>query len=249
VSTLAWILVAGVAMSAVALIGGVTALSGAGRQRTLILALVAFAAGALLGGALFHMLPLAVELHGPGIGAYAWLAAGFLAFFCLEQFLYWHHCHEDAHPHRQPLGYLVLAADSLHNFLCGLAVGAVFLIDVRLGWTAWAAAAAHELPQELGDFGVLRHAGWSTRRALLLNVASALTFPLGGAVAWTTARDLDVSVPIAFGAGSFLYIAAADLIPEVKGSPRLGTALLHFACVAAGVGLLALLSVLAPEPH
>jgi len=104
----------------------------------------------------------------------------------------------------------------LHNFLGGLAIAGTFLIDVRLGITSWLAAAAHEVPQELGDFGVLIHGGWSKRRALLFNVLSGLTFLLGGLVAYGLSARLDVSWLIPFAAGNFLYIGASDLVPEVN---------------------------------
>lgn len=239
--TLWWILGSGLAMSAIALVGGLTAVLRPQTLQRVLLPLVAFAAGSLLGGALFHLLPSAIEMLGNGADTWGWVAAGFLAFFVLEQFLHWHHCHDPEHRHVKPLAWLVLCGDGLHNFIGGLAVGAVFLADIRLGLTAWIAAAAHELPQELGDFGVLVHGGMRPRRALALNFASALTFPLGGLLAWSAAGEVDVAVLIPLGAGNFLYIACADLIPEVKRADRLAEATMHAACFVAGLALLALL--------
>jgi zinc and cadmium transporter len=106
------------------------------------LPLVAVAAGALLGGALFHMLPESVRMLGNNLAVYAWVAAGLFSFHVLEQFLHWHHCHRPVGAHR-PLGYLILVADGLHNLIGGLAVGSAFLVDVRLGLVTWLAAAAH----------------------------------------------------------------------------------------------------------
>ena len=100
-------------------------------------------------------------------------------FFVLEQFLHWHHCHRAEHEQHRPLGYLILLADGLHNFIGGLAVGGAFIVDHRLGVITWLVAAAHEVPQELGDFGVLVHSGWRKAAALGWNFASALTFLLG----------------------------------------------------------------------
>ena len=237
--TLWWILGSGLAMSAIALVGSVTAFLGPPALRRLLLPLVAFAAGSLLGGALFHLLPTSIDALGNGARTWGWVAGGFLMFFVLEQFLHWHHCHDPEHRHAEPLSWLVLCADGVHNFIGGLSVGAVFLADVRLGLTAWVAAAAHELPQELGDFGVLVHGGMPPRRALALNFVSALTFPLGGLLAWAAAGEVEVAVLIPFAAGNFLYIAAADLIPEVKRAERLAAAALHAACFLAGVALLA----------
>jgi zinc and cadmium transporter len=108
----------------------------------------------------------------------------------------------------------------------------------RLGIGAWLAAAAHEVPQELGDFAVLVHGGWGKRRALLFNLLSALTFLLGGLLAYGGSLSFDVSFLLPFAAGNFIYIAAADLIPEVKEDRDWRMNLLHFACLGSGVALL-----------
>jgi zinc and cadmium transporter len=240
VSSLAWIVAGGVAMSAIALVGSATLLLGEATQARLVRPLVAFAAGSLLGGALVHMLPAATR-DGRGVSAYLWVLAGFALFLAIEQFLHWHHCHRASADCRQPLTYLILVGDGLHNLLGGLAVGAAFVADVRVGITTWLAAAAHEVPQELGDFGVLVHGGWSRRRALVFNVLSASTFLVGGVLAWAVSARIDTSWLIAFAAGNFLYIGASDLVPEVNRhhDPRVG--LLHFVSFAAGAGLLAAL--------
>jgi len=208
----------GLAMSAIALSGGVIALLAEATLRRLVLPLVALSSGSLIGGALFHMLPAAIDRMGNGTAPYLWLAVGFAVFLILEQVLQWHHCHRlPSEHHRRPLGYLVLVADGVHNLLGGLGIGALFLSDFHLGLTAWLAAAAHELPQELGDFGVLIHSGWTRRQALVYNFASGLTFLVGGVLAWAMARQVDVSFLIPFACGNFLYIGAVDLIPEFKG--------------------------------
>jgi zinc and cadmium transporter len=201
--------------------------------------MVALAAGTLLGGALFHLIPAAVGQLGNRLSVYMWVVGGFVVFFGLEQFLNWHHCHHVPCEH-QPLTYLILAADALHNFVGGLAVSGAFLIDVRVGISAWIAAAAHEVPQELGDFAVLVHGGWKAPRALLFNFLSALTFLAGGLVAYASARAFDIAFLLPFAAGNFIYIAAADLIPEVKQHARLSVNVLHFTAFAAGLALLLL---------
>jgi zinc and cadmium transporter len=213
-STLGWIVVFGLAMSALALVGGLTTVLSERALARILMPLVALAAGSLLGGAFFHMLPEAVERSGNELSVYVWLVAGFAVFFLLEQYLHWHHCHRPVSEHA-PLGYLILLADGLHNFLGGLAVGAAFVVDLRVGIVTWLVAAAHEVPQELGDFGILVHSGWKTRSALAYNVASALTFLVGGLVAYALSDTVDVAFLLPFAAGNFIYIAAADLVPQI----------------------------------
>jgi len=214
VSTLAWIIVAGVAMSAVALVGGVTLLLPERTLKRVLMPLVALAAGSLLGGAMFYMVPTAIDHLGNDLSVYLAIVVGFVAFFILEQFLHWHHCHRPLSEH-EPLGYLILIADGLHNFIGGLAVGAAFLVDIKLGVITWLVAAAHEIPQELGDFGILVHSGWPPKRALAYNVISAGTFLLGGLIAYAMSGAVDVELFVPFAAGNFIYIASADLLPQI----------------------------------
>jgi len=117
-------------------------------------------------------------------------------------------------------------------------VAAAFIADINLGIVAWLAAAAHEVPQELGDFGVLVRGGWSKKSALLFNLISALAFLLGGLVAFFASQQINVSFLIPFAAGNFIYIAAADLIPEIKQSRALKTNLIHFVAFLLGVSIL-----------
>lgn len=244
---LLWIIASGLLMSAIALVGSVTLVLSERTLQRILLPLVAFAAGSLLGGAFFHMIPAGLAAGLDEVAVYTLILAGFTAFFGLEQFLHWHHCRRAETDCKRPLTYLILIGDGLHNFLGGLAVAGTFLIDVRLGIVAWLAAAAHEVPQELGDFGVLVHGGWPRRQALLYNLLSALTFLIGGLVAYVASFGFDVSFLVPFAAGNFLYIGAADLIPEVRGHANVKANALHFLAFAAGVVLMLLVKV-ALEP-
>ncbi|MGE0462157.1 MAG: ZIP family metal transporter [Vicinamibacterales bacterium] len=236
-TTFLWILSTGLLMSLIALVGSVTLVLRESTLQKILLPLVSFAAGSLIGGALFHMIPASL-IGMPAITTFGWVALGFLLFFALEQFLHFHHCHRAAAECRKPLTYLILIGDGLHNFLGGLSIAGVFLMDIRLGIAAWLAAAAHEVPQELGDFGVLVHGGWKKRTALLFNLFSGLTFLAGGLIAYAASLQFDVGWLVPLAAGNFLYIGASDLVPEVNKAHALKDNVLHFVMFAAGLGLL-----------
>jgi zinc and cadmium transporter len=237
-STLAWIVASGLAMSAIALVGSVTLVLSEATLQRILLPLVGFAAGTLLGGAFFHMIPTAIAGPGDIIHCFAWVLAGFSVFLALEQFLHWHHCHRASAGCKQPLTYLILIGDGLHNFIGGLAIASTFIVDIRLGIMAWLAAAAHEIPQELGDFGVLIHGGWDKGKALLFNILSALTFLAGGLVTYSVSFTVDISFLIPFAAGNFIYIGASDLVPEVKEHEDLRTNIANFLAFVSGLALM-----------
>lgn len=236
-TTLLMILGFGILMSLIALVGGLAVFLPEATLKRWLKPLVAFAAGSLLGGAFFHMIPHALAA-GPGRPVMLWVVVGFTAFFALDQLLEWHHCHRAPSEHVRPLGPLLLVADGVHNLLGGLAIGAIFVVDLRAGVAAWIAAALHEIPQEVGDFGAIVHAGYSPRRALAYNFVSALTFPVGGVAAYVMGQGVDVSFLVALGAGNFLYIAGADLIPEVKRAERLHDTGVRFLFFVLGAALL-----------
>ena len=237
-ATLLTILGFGLLMSLIAVIGGLFVFLPEAVLDRWLKPMIAFAAGSLLGGAFFHMLPHAMSMAGPGGSVMLWVVIGFAGFFALDQLLEWHHCHRPPSEHVRPLGPLLLVADGVHNLLGGLAIGAIFTTDIQAGIAAWIAAALHEIPQEIGDFGAIVHAGYSRRRALFYNFLSALTFPLGGVIAYGIGQSIDVHFLIALGAGNFLYIAGADLIPEVKRSEHLRETGLRFAFFVLGAALL-----------
>lgn len=224
-------------MSAIALVGAVTTLLQPDTLERLILPFVSLAAGSLLGGAFFHMIPEGLAVLDP-LAAGVWLLGGFSAFLGLEQFLHWHQTHHAPRTDiRKPVAYLVCIGDAVHNFLGGLGIASTFLANPTAGVVAWLAAAAHEVPQELGDFGILVHGGLPRRRALFWNFLSALTFPLGAVLAYLASQRFDMSGLILFGAGNFIYIAASDLVPEIKAQQSLRRAATLFGLFAIGVML------------
>ena len=236
--TLLVILGFGFLMSFIAIIGGIFAFLPETTLQRWLKPLIAFSAGSLLGGALFHLLPRALSQSSDSSYIMLGVALGFSIFLALDQVLEWHHCHRLPSEHVQPLGPLMMFADGVHNFLGGISIGAIFIIDYRAGVAAWIAAAMHEIPQEIGDFGVMVHAGYSRMKALLFNFISALTFPLGGVVAYLLDGAVNISFIVALGAGNFLYIAGADLIPEIKKSHAFIESLTRFLFFGLGVGIL-----------
>lgn len=243
-STLAWIIISSLLMSVIALVGSVTLFLQASTLQRILLPLVAFSAGSLIGGAFFHMIPAGITAYGLNDSFFAWILAGFSVFLALEQFLHWHHCHRARTSCKRPLTYLILIGDGLHNFIGGLAIAGTFLIDIRLGIMAWLAAAAHEIPQELGDFGVLIHGGWGKHKALIFNVLSALTFLLGGLVAYAVSFTIDISFLLPFAAGNFIYIGASDLIPEIKEHENLAVNIQNFLAFLLGGSLMLLVKLI-----
>jgi zinc and cadmium transporter len=237
-TTLYWIIGSSLLMCLLALVGATTLSLNEKHLHRLLLPLVALSAGSLLGGAFFHMIPESIEKTGVDLSVYIYVVAGFTFFLLLEQLLHWHHCHREETHCVKPQTYLILIGDGIHNFIGGIAVGATFLIDIRLGISTWLAAAAHEIPQELGDFGVLVHGGWTPRKALLLNFLSASTFLLGGLLAYLLSFSNWIYYLIPFAAGNFIYIGASDLIPEVNKHQKFSINVLHFACFCTGVLIL-----------
>lgn len=187
--------------------------------------LVAFAAGALLGATWFDLIPEAL-LKIPET-AFMWVVGGILLFLAFEQVLHWHHEHKhtcDECDHRpKAVGYSVLVGDGLHNFLDGVLIASAFMVDIRIGLVTTLAILFHEIPQELGDFGVLLHSGFSKTKAIYFNFLSALASIAGGLLTFFLYQSINSFVPyiVAIGAGGFLYIALADLFIELKGGKNL----------------------------
>lgn len=230
-------------MSSIALIGSAAFFLLADKLDRFLLPLVAFSAGALIGGALFHMIPASLGSSSSQLFPFVWVAVGFSLFLAIEQFLHWHHCKRANSDCRKPLTYLILLGDGVHNLIGGMAIAGTFLLDIRLGIAATLAAAAHELPQELGDMGVLLYGGWTKKRALVFNFLSSLTFALGGILVYTASLSYDLAFLIPFAAGNFLYIGAADLIPEVNKHESVVANFKHFGAFIIGILLMLILRV------
>jgi zinc and cadmium transporter len=242
IGTLIWIIIGGLLMSTIALVGGLTTLLRPEMLDKLLLPFVSLAAGTLLGGAFFHMIPEATAALSP-LEAGMWLVGGFTTFLGLEQFLHWHQTHRGPANAKQPVTHLILIGDAIHNFIGGLAISSTFIMNPQSGVAAWIAGAMHEIPQELGDFGILVHGGYPPRQALLWNTISALTFPLGALLAYLAAQQLEVSGLVLFGAGNFIYIAASDLVPEIKAHKSFRAAATHFGFFAIGIAVTLFLAI------
>ena len=229
---------------------------------------ISFATGALLTGAFCGLIPHAfaeVAIDDmPGLSAT--ILIGILLFFVLEKLLVWRHCHshaceahgEDSHEdhshdhnshgnhNRRVAGMFIILGDSIHNFVDGVLIGAAFLTDPQLGMVTSLAVAAHESPQEVGDFAILLHSGYSRGKALLYNVLASLTTVIGGVLAYFGLGDLHHLLPylLTLAASSFIYIAVADLIPSLHQKTDMKTSLQQIGFILAGVALILLMQAI-----
>ena len=220
--------------------------------------LVSVAAGALFGDALIHLIPESFEEGGSPAIVSLFILLGIISFFVLEKFLRWKHvhavgnnvgeemhaevlAHEDASV--KPLGHLVLVSDAVHNFIDGIIIGSSYLISIEVGIATTLAIVLHEIPQEISDFGILLHAGFSKAKALLMNFLSALTSIVGAGIALVVGSNIDALLPTiaAFAAGSFLYIAGSDLVPEIHKISDPKRSLIQFIAILSGIGIMFLL--------
>lgn len=237
-SLLLWILASTILVSLLSFVGVLVLFFKDSLLSKMVLWLVAFSAGSLIGGAFLHMIPEAISTLNNNTLVFMWVIVGFSIFFALELFIHWHHCHSLECEHKEyvkPTAYLILVADGLHNFIDGLAIAGAFIVDVRVGIVTAIVIATHEIPQELGDFGVLINSGWKKSRALLFNFLSGLTAVLGGLLVYFVARDFNVDFLLPLAAGGFIYIASSDLIPEVKHHDKITTNLNHLMAFVLGI--------------
>ena len=247
-STLLPILLSTFLVSLGVLIGAMALLLKQKKLEYILLVLVSLSAGTLIGGAFFHLIPEAMERWLDNTDGVFWVVlGGFIFFFVMEKILHWRHCH-----HRHGcnehvfFGHLNLIGDSVHNFIDGLLIAASFAADFRLGIATTVAVALHEIPQEVGDFGVLLYSGFKKMRAIMWNYAVALTVILGGIVGYCFSSRVGAFIDYAlpFTAGGFLYIAMSDLIPEIKKETRTRYSILTFVIFIFGLALSYLLKEL-----
>ncbi len=232
-------------VSLISLIGVTTISVSTEKLRKIVLLLVSFAVGALFGDVFIHLLPESYEKIGSNIITSALVIAGMLTFFILEKFVCWRHCHLPESEHRpHSVVYMNLIGDGLHNVIDGVIIGASYAIDIPIGIATTIAVVLHEIPQEIGDFGILIHGGLSRRTALVLNFLCAtlaifgclLTLAMGPQV-----KNFSLYV-LPFTAGGFIYIAGSDLIPELNKEVLPWKSLQQLLSIVFGIVIMLLLS-------
>ncbi|NOQ56413.1 MAG: ZIP family metal transporter [Nanohaloarchaea archaeon] len=234
-SILLWIILSNFFVSLLSLIGIVTLSMKDKLIEKILSYLVALSAGALMGGAFLHLIPEAAQ----SIAIYdvcGYVLVGFIFFFMIEKILHWHHCHK----HKckvHTFAYMNLLGDAAHNFIDGLIIAASFITDIHLGIITTFAIILHEIPQEIGDFGVLIYGGFKKSKALAFNFMTALTSVLGGIFGYYLSSYIEFSLLILlpFAAGGFIYISASDLIPEIKKDDAIKKSLLNFSVFIIGI--------------
>lgn len=235
-------------VSLISFIGVVTLSMNAERLKQILIYLVSLSAGALFGDAFFHLLPEIVEETGWELTTSLALMSGILTFFVLEKILHWHHYHL---PHTKeqihPFAIMNLIGDGVHNFIDGLIIGASYLVSIPVGMATTIAVGVHEIPQEIGDFGVLLHGGFSKGKAVFYNFLSALMAFLGAIVSLVLSTVVGnvTAYLIPFAAGGFIYIAGSDLIPEIHKEVKVKKSLIQF--IAFIVGILVMFALLGLE--
>lgn len=242
--TLLWILVASIAGGVLSVLLAATVLSlrPALLERALP-RMISFSTGSLLGAALLGMIPHASGALPVGAVTSA-LLLGLVAFFVLEKLLVWRHCHKQDCDVHASAGPLLLLGDAFHNLVDGIVIAGAFLQSTPLGVAVAISTIAHEVPQELGEFMVYLRAGYSRRRALLLNVLTSLTSVVGALLGYFFLAQMHQAWPylLAFAAAGFLYVSLADLIPAQRGRSSLGATVLDLFLVLAGIAVIAVLA-------
>ncbi len=232
------ILIATTIVSLISLVGIVTLIFKKGLLDRILLVLISFSAGALLGSAFLHLIPEALTISS-GKKTFTFTISGILLFLVFEKFLYWRHCHNEVCKVHM-FTYLNLVGDGIHNFIDGMIISASFLTSPALGISTVVAIIFHEVPQEMGDFGVLIYGGFSRSKALFYNFISATTAFLGALIGYLGAEYIGnfKQFLLPFAAGGFIYIAAADLFPELSKENKLINSITQMICLCIGVGMM-----------
>ncbi len=210
------IILANVAVSLIGVVGAYSLVNFFVKSHAKIMVLVSFAAGSMIAVSFFELLPEAIAGQGNTMLMMEFLVLGFVIFLLLEKAFFYYHCHEE-NCDRHGSVKLVIIGDSVHNFLDGVAIAASFLVSPALGLATTLAIIIHEVPQEVGDMGVLVHAGYSKAKAIIFNLLSGVFAILGGVAGFYYLHRFETFIPyiLALTAGGFIYIAAADLLPEI----------------------------------
>lgn len=243
-TTLFWIIAATFLVSLISFVGALILFLKEKLLSKIILVLVAFSAGGLMAAAFFDLLPEAVEQGSSLSAVFSYLIIGFCLFFILEQFIKWHHHHSVKHPEIAPFSYLILISDGLHNFIDGLIIAGSFLSGFPIGAITTLAVIIHEIPQEIGNFGILIYGGVKKIKALFLNFLSAVAAVLGGIAGFFLFKNMAGSIPflLALAAGAFLYVSASDLIPQIKSEGSFKNSAVYFLVFVLGLALIWLLT-------
>ncbi|MEM1539681.1 MAG: ZIP family metal transporter [Candidatus Bathyarchaeia archaeon] len=228
-------------VSLIALVGLIFMGLKEGLLKGVTMTLVGFASGTLLGGAFLHLLPEALTSEANSTITFCYVIVGIVSFFALEKFFYWRHCHEKECP-THTFVYLNLIGDGIHNFIDGMVIAATFLISFDLGFATTLAVVFHEIPQEIGDFGILIYGGLSRKKALTFNFVSAVTAVAGALTTYFLAHLRSIeALLVPFAAGGFIYIAATDLMPELHKKLQVRESLTQLIALLVGIGLMAYL--------
>ncbi len=217
------------------------------KLRKILTYLVSFAAGALFGDAFFHLLPEAVEKEGFSAGLSISVLSGIIFFFIVEKIIHWRHCHLPiTKEHTHPFALMNLIGDLVHNFIDGLIIGVSYLVSIPVGIATTVAVILHEIPQEISDFGVLLHGGFSKGKALWYNFLTSLSAVIGALLALIIGAKAGAveSIIVPLAAGGFIYIAGADLIPELHKEVEVKKSIAQIATIILGIAVMFLLTFL-----
>jgi len=224
----------------------------ANRLKQMVFILVSFAVGALFGNTFFILIPESFHQISDSQMIGMLVISGLIVMFILEKFIHWHHCHNVSHDHdAAPLGYISLITDSLHNFTDGVLIAAAWMASPEVGVATTLAVVVHEIPQEISDFGVLLHAGFSKRKAIFLNFVAACAAILGAVVTvmlGSVTEKLIVYI-LPFAAGGFIYLAGSDLIPELHRESSARKSMIQLAAILSGIVLMFFISLNHSHQH